>query len=85
LIILNFAFKNEGIIFDINRQKIFVDISKLKKSIKSLMSETVLIMRSGNYNRGKKLLEGHSSVGSIIKTILTNIETVPKKVKIAVK
>ena len=49
------------------------------------MIETIQILRSGSFSRAKKLIEGNSSVSNVIEVILKNIETVPKKIKIAVK
>lgn len=85
LVILNYLLKRDGIIYDINKQKILINISKLKKDLKSLMFEVVQIERDGIYSKAKKLIDGNSSLLKVVEVILQIIEKIPKKVHIAVK
>jgi len=76
--------RKEGIIYDINQQKLLFKFSKLKTEIRNLMNEVIEIEKSGSFSRAKKFIEGYLSVSNVIKVILKNIENIPKKVKIAV-
>ncbi|MCK4836377.1 MAG: hypothetical protein KAT17_07060 [Candidatus Aminicenantes bacterium] len=77
LIQIHFLLKNEGIIFNVDTNNLFIDFDKLKENLKKLMTMVLKIQQNGNYMGAQQLIKEFAEVPEALKRIIKKMENLP--------
>lgn len=79
LIELNFLFKNNGLIFNLDTDVILIDFEKFRKVVNKMMGVVVSIEQSGRYSNAKQFINEYTEITPELKRVIKRIENVPEQ------
>jgi hypothetical protein len=76
---LNFLFKNDGLIFNLDTGTILINYEKLKKAVNKMLGAVISIEQSGRYAGAKQFIKEYDVLTPEIKRIIKKNEDIPKQ------